>query len=212
MVVHYLVNKNDILKLAQEQQQQQQVTKQANGNNNSSSTTGVMRFTLLPPSASAQQQISTSSDIVTNSSIHAAVSWSPNPLKPETQSTVKISFYDPVTSNPLSTNDIKYDMIILDENRTHTVITKPNLLAKNGADTQTITFPAKDIYRIQLVIKGLLKTGQTPDLTRNGIGIGTVVVPEFTSAGTLVSIGALFVILTIIYRLGYHKKLLDRIS
>ena len=212
MVVHYLVNKNDILKLAQEQQQQQQVTKQANGNNNSSSTTGVMRFTLLPPSASAQQQISTSSDIVTNSSIHAAVSWSPNPLKPETQSTVKISFYDPVTSNPLSTNDIKYDMIILDENRTHTVITKPNLLAKNAADTQTITFPAKDIYQIRLEIKGLLKTGQTPDLTRNGIGIGTVVVPEFTSAGTLVSIGALFVILTIIYRLGYHKKLLDRIS
>jgi hypothetical protein len=103
-------------------------------------------------------------------------------------------------------------MIILDKNGTHTVITKPNLLAKNAADTQTITFPAKDIYQIQLEIKGLLKTGQTPDLTRNGIARGYVVVPEFTSAGALVSIGALFVILTIIYRSGYHKKLLDRIS
>ena len=207
MVVHYLVNKNDILKLAQEQQQQQS-TKQANGNNN---TTGLMRFTLLPPSASAQQQIPTSSDLVTNTGgIHAAVSWSPNPLKPQTQSTIKISFYDPVTSNPLSTNDIKYDMIILKDN--HTVITKPNLLAKNAADTQTITFPANGTYNIQLVIKGLLKTGQTPDLTRNGITTGAVVVPEFTSAGALLSIGALFVILTIIHRLGYHKKLLDRIS
>jgi hypothetical protein len=101
-------------------------------------------------------------------------------------------------------------MIILKDN--HTVITKPNLLAKNAADTQTITFPANGTYNIQLVIKGLLKTGQTPDLTRNGITTGAVVVPEFTSAGALLSIGALFVILTIIHRLGYHKKLLDRIS
>ncbi|MFL6346921.1 MAG: hypothetical protein ACJ72X_01335, partial [Nitrososphaeraceae archaeon] len=77
----------------------------SNTNNNSSNSSsdnnnqGVMRFTLLAPSASVQQQqqrIATSSDLVTNTGgIHAAVSWSPNPLKPKTQSTVNISFYDP---------------------------------------------------------------------------------------------------------------------
>jgi hypothetical protein len=65
----------------------------SNTNNNSSNSSsdnnnqGVMRFTLLAPSASVQQQqqqIATSSDLVTNTGgIHAAVSWSPNPLKPK---------------------------------------------------------------------------------------------------------------------------------
>jgi hypothetical protein len=208
MIVHYLINKNDIIKLAQEQQQQQTqqqtttaTTKQQAANNNNNNG-GLMRFILLTPNASAQQQIPTSSDLVTNTGgIHAAVSWSPNPLKPETQSIVKISFYDPVTSNPLSTNDIKYDMIILDKNGTHTVITKPNLLAKNAADTQTITFPAKDIYQIRLEIKGLLKTGQTPDLTRNGIARGYVVVPEFPSVGPLLLISSMFIAVIILQRL-----------
>ena len=99
------------------------------------------------------------------------VSWSPNPLKPNSQTTVKISFYNPVTSNPLSTNDIKYDMIILDK-KGHAIITKQSLFAKNATDSQTLTFPAKDIYQIQLQIKGLQKAGQTPDLTRNGIARG----------------------------------------
>jgi hypothetical protein len=141
-----------------------------------------MRFILLAPSATAQQQqITTSSDLVTNTGgIHAAISWSPNPLKPKTQSTVNISFYDPITSNPLSSNDVKYDMAILDKN-SHPVITKQNLLAKNATDTQVVTFPSNDIYQIQLEIKQLLKAGQTPDLTRNGIARGYVVVPEFPS-------------------------------
>jgi hypothetical protein len=216
MVVHYLVNKNDVLKLAA--QQQQAVIKKASNNNNnnsssssssssntsttssavgsnakagssnnnssSSNSSGVMRFNLISPSATSK--IETSSDLVTNTGgIHAAVSWSPNPLMPKTQSTIKISFYDPVTSNPLSSNDIRYDMTILDKN-SHAIIAKPNLLAKNAVDTQTITFPAKDIYQIQLQIKGLQKTGQTTDLTRNGIAKGYVVVPEFP--GTLTPI------------------------
>ncbi|HZD81326.1 MAG TPA: hypothetical protein VE076_00495, partial [Nitrososphaeraceae archaeon] len=60
MVVHYLVNKNDILKLAA--QEQQQTTKQGNNNNNNNE---VMRFALLTPGAGTQQQIATSSDLVT---------------------------------------------------------------------------------------------------------------------------------------------------
>jgi hypothetical protein len=77
----------------------------SNTDNNSSNSSsdnnnqGVMRFTLLAPSASVQQQqqqIATSSDLVTNTGgIHAAVSWSPNPLKPKNIVDCNISFYDP---------------------------------------------------------------------------------------------------------------------
>jgi len=204
MVVHYLINKNDVLRLAQ----------QVNNNNNSgggggakiNNTAGLMKFS-LSSLASATNQIATSSDLVTNTGgIHAAVSWSPNPLMPKTQSTVKISFYDPVTSNPLSSNNIKYDMTILDKNG-HTLITKPNLIAKNAADTQTITFPSKDIYQIQLQIKGLLKAGQTTDLTRNGIARGYVVVPEFpSSSGMILVIGGLFGVMVIIQRFKMKRE------
>jgi hypothetical protein len=208
MVVHYLINKNDVLRLAQ------QVNNNNNNNNNNSggggakinNTAGLMKFS-LSSLASATNQIATSSDLVTNTGgIHAAVSWSPNPLMPKTQSTVKISFYDPVTSNPLSANNIKYDMTILDKNG-HTLITKPNLIAKNAADTQTITFPSKDIYQIQLQIKGLLKAGQTTDLTRNGIARGYVVVPEFpSSSGMILVIGGLFGVMVIIQRFKMKKE------
>jgi len=153
-----------------------------------------MRFILLAPSAGSQQQqqIATSSDLVTNTGgIHAAVSWTPNPLKPKTQSTVNISFYDPVTSNILSSNDVKYDMILLDKN-SKPVITKQNLTAKNATDTQVVTFPSNDIYQIQLEIKQLLKAGQTPDLTRNGIARGYVVVPEFPNGAALLLIASVF--------------------
>ena len=193
MVVHYLINKNDVIKLAQQQQQGQQ---QAANNND------VMRFTLLTPSASAQQQqqIATSSDLVTNTGgIHAAVSWSPNPLKPKTQSNVNISFYDPVTSNPLSANDVKYDMVLLDKNG-HTVTTKQNLVAKNATDTQIVTFPSNDIYQIQLEIKELLKAGQTPDLSRNGLARGYVVVPEFPNGVAILLIASIFTAVLIVQR------------
>jgi hypothetical protein len=203
MVVHYLINKNDVIKLAQQEQQQVSSNKGGNSTNGDSSSTsssknsnnqGVMRFALLTPAASStqQQQIVTSSDLVTNTGgIHAAVSWSPNPLKPKTQSTVNISFYDPITSNPLSNNDVKYDMVILDKN-SKPVITKQNLTAKNATDTQIVTFPSNDIYQIQLEIKQLLKAGQTPDLTRNGIARGYVVVPEFPNGVAISLIASVF--------------------
>jgi hypothetical protein len=220
MVVHYLVNKNDILKLAGQEQQQVKANSNNNGSssigvssirsNNSANNNGVMKFVLLSPSTASgstqPQQIATSSDLITNTGgIHAAVSWSPNPLMPKTQSTVKISFYDPVTSNPLSTNDIKYDMLILAKNG-HAVITKQSLLAKNATDTQTVTFPAKDIYQVQLQINGLLKAGQTPDLTRNGVARGYVVVPEFPTYAIFLIIGSVFLGLLAIQRKSWFYK------
>ena len=137
-------------------------------------TTGLMKFALSPLNATTQ--ISTSSDIPTNTgSIHAALSWSPNPLVPNTQSTLKISFYDPTGTAPLTGTNVKYNLIIFDKNN-KPVITKQNLLAKNAADTQTIVFPAAENYHMQVQITGLVKPAQTPDFTRNGVATGYVVV------------------------------------
>ena len=179
MVVHYLVNKNDIINLAEG------VDSKNNNSNNvmrgsttNTNTAGLMKFTLSPPSATTQ--IATSSDLVSNTGgIHAAVSWSPNPLTPNTQSTLKISFYDPTGTQPLTNTNVRYNLILFDKNN-HAVITKQNLLAKNATDTQILHFPTKEIYHIVLAINGLLKPGQTPDFTRNGVSTGYVVVPEFS--------------------------------
>jgi hypothetical protein len=189
MVVHYLVNKDDILKLAS--------NAAAGGSITKSTTTNLMNFTLSPPSATSP--IATSSDLVSNTGgIHAAVSWSPNPIVPNTQSTLNISFYDPTGTAPLTNTNVKYNLIIYDKNN-HAVITKQNLLAKNATDSEILYFPAKEIYHIVVAINGLLKAGQMPDFTRNGVAIGYVVVPEFpgffnTSLIMALTIGTLLLI------------------
>jgi hypothetical protein len=204
--VHYLVNKNDIIKLAQAY----------NGNHTknvatttgtgagagsapkSENTTGSMNFALTP--FTGVTQISTSSDIPTNTgSIHAALSWSPNPLAPNTQSTLHISFYDPTGTAPLTNTNVKYNLIIYDKNN-HPVITKQNLLATNAAGTETIVFPAAQIYHMQVQITGLFKPGLTPDFTRNGVATGYVVVPEFPGALSASLIMALMIGMTLLIR------------
>ena len=180
-------------------------------NNNSSSISslnrqkvsseGVMSFTLMSntesnkTASSASASAQTSSDLVTDTgAIHVIVTWSPNPLAPSKESTVKIQFSDALTSGPLNA-DVKYDLMILNKNGT-TAIKKDNLVAKNGTGTQTVTFPAKDVYQLEIRIKALQRTGQSvPDLTRSGIARGYVVVPEFPSAtGAALLVGGLFVV------------------
>jgi hypothetical protein len=178
IVVHYLVNKDDILNIAEavdsKNNNSNEVTK---GSITKTNTAGLMKFTLSPPGAASQ--IATSSDLVSNSGgIHAAVSWSPNPITPNTQSTLKISFYDPSGTYPLTNTNVRYNLIILDKNN-HPLISKQNLLAKNATDSEILYFPAKDIYHMILTITGLIKRGETPDFTRNGVATGYVVVPEF---------------------------------
>jgi hypothetical protein len=159
---------------------------------------GVMTFALMSnaesnkgkPAAAATAQ--TSSDLVTDTgAIHVIVSWSPNPLEPTKESTVKIQFSDAMTSGSLN-SDVKYDLMILDKNGT-TAVKKENLVAKNGLGTETVAFPAKDVYQLEIKIKGLQKTGSVPDLSRNGIARGYVVVPEFPSfTGSALLISGLF--------------------
>ena len=206
MVVHYLVNKNDIIKLAQEIN--------SNDNNKTAATeagitnknlSGTMKFALSPLSA-ATTQVATSSDIPTNTgSIHAAISWSPNPLAPNTQSTLRISFYDPTATAPLTGTNVKYNLVIYDKNN-NPVITKQNLLAKNAADIVPIVFPATETYHMQVKITGIVKPGLTPDFTRNGVATGYVVVPEFpTYINMALIMGALLGTLIVFQRVNSRK-------
>jgi hypothetical protein len=169
-------------------------------NRQKTSDLGVMTFALMsnaesnkktPSSSAASAQ--TSSDLATDTgAIHVIVTWSPNPLAPAKESNVKAQFSDAMTSGPLNA-DVKYDLMILDKNGT-TAVKKENLVAKNGLGTQTVTFPAKDVYQLEIKIKALQRTGQAvPDLSRNGIARGYVVVPEFPSfTGSALLISGLF--------------------
>src|SRR5689334_20966340 len=170
-------------------------------NRQKASDLGVMTFALMsnaesnkkPPTSSAAASAQTSSDLVTDTgAIHVIVTWSPNPLAPAKESNVKVQFSDAMTSGPLNA-DVKYDLMILDKNGT-TAVKKENLVAKNGLGTQTVTFPAKDVYQLEIKIKALQRTGQAvPDLSRNGIARGYVVVPEFPSfTGSALLISGLF--------------------
>jgi hypothetical protein len=113
IVVHYLVNKDDILNLAEgvDSKNNNNSNDMTRGSTTKTNTAGLMKFTLSPPNATTQ--IATSSDLVSNTGgIHAAVSWSPNPLTPNTQSTLHISFYDPTGTAPLTNTNVKYNLII----------------------------------------------------------------------------------------------------
>jgi hypothetical protein len=170
-------------------------------NRQKASDLGVMTFALMSnaesnkktPTSSAAASAQTSSDLVTDTgAIHVIVTWSPNPLAPAKESNVKVQFSDAMTSGPLNA-DVKYDLMILDKNGT-TAVKKENLVAKNGLGTQTVTFPAKNVYQLEIKIKALQRTGQAvPDLSRNGIARGYVVVPEFPSfTGSALLISGLF--------------------
>jgi len=188
-------------------------------NRQKASDLGVMTFALMSnaesnkktPTSSAAASAQTSSDLVTDTgAIHVIVTWSPNPLAPAKESNVKVQFSDAMTSGPLNA-DVKYDLMILDKNGT-TAVKKENLVAKNGLGTQTVTFPAKDVYQLEIKIKALQRTGQAvPDLSRNGIARGYVVVPEFPSAiaETLAMLGALSVSMIMVRKIDTKKEKKD---
>lgn len=236
VILHYLISKNDIIRLAEQWQRQQQQQQQGASTDLSSNATisniasetidisnistesssddinnqtGLMTFVLDTSGRTqnaVQQQESnitspaagnlsetqestvdgerggisigqiTSSDLISDTGgIYAAVSWSPTPLLPSSNSTVRINFTDAFSGGPLNA-DVIYDLVILDDNGTQ-VAKKEALLAENSTDTQSLSFPAGGRYQLELYVNGLLLEDQdTPDLTRNGVARGYVIV------------------------------------
>ncbi len=192
VILHYLINKNDVIEFVEDWRQlhlssfsnnSSKGNSNVNDNNNNNNLTGLMTFVLDPSGGvrdevlMEQQQQTSSTDLISDTGgIHAFVSWSPDPLIPNTNSTVRINFTDAFSGGSLKA-DVMYDLIILDDNGTQ-VAKKEALLANNATDTQIISFPAEGRYQIELHINGLMSMGQDiPDLTRNGVARGYVVVP-----------------------------------
>jgi hypothetical protein len=211
-VVHYLINKNQILEMAANL-----TNNRANGTastaddaSTSNSTVGssssqpninFMSFSLLPSTQGNATQ-STSSDLTTDTGgIHASVSWEPKRLAADTQSTININFSDAFSGEPLNA-DVLYDFIILNSNGTQ-LLSKENLTATNASDSQTVTFPSNAIYQIEVNVKGIVRGEQTaaPDTTRSGIARGYVVVPEFSSGlTTTLLLGGSMALLLIMFK------------
>ncbi|MGH9983443.1 MAG: hypothetical protein ACRD8W_05735, partial [Nitrososphaeraceae archaeon] len=119
VILHYLINKNAIIQLAEDWQQREQrqiqftsANNNANGNISSNNQTGLMTFVLdtseTDQDAGEQGQTSSTDLISDTGGIHAFVSWSPDPLLPESNSTVRISFTDAFSGGPLNADVIHY--------------------------------------------------------------------------------------------------------
>lgn len=177
LILHYLLNKNDILSMAGSMQ---------NG-------TSSMTFTLAPAAGTNAQ---TTGEIVTDTGgIGVSVQWTPSQLSAGTESTVKLDFSDGFLGSKIN-SDVIYDLKILD-NQGNEVYSKTDQTAKGGTGTQTIDFPSNENYRIEVTVKGLKKDGQSVDETRNGTARGVVVVPEFP-LGVMGIIAAIVITMAII--------------
>src|SRR5206468_1630095 len=114
LVIHFLLNKNDLIKLAENNQ----VVAKSNNS---------MNFTLRPL---ANQSQKTSVDMVTDTGgIHASLLSNPNPPVIG-QNNLGINFSDALSGNRLNA-DVNYDLLI--RNSTGDIILKKNnITAING--------------------------------------------------------------------------------
>jgi len=159
LVIHFLLNKNDIIKLAENNQVV------ADSNNS-------MKFTLRPV---ANQSQKTSADMVTDTGgIHASLLWNPNPPVIGNNN-LGINFSDALSGNRLNA-DVNYELLI--RNSTGDVIVKKNnITAINGISNQTLSLPSKGEFNLELLVKSLKIPKLTAlDTTRKGIARGFVVV------------------------------------
>ena len=159
LVIHFLLNKNDIIKLAENNQVV------ADSNNS-------MKFTLRPV---ANQSQKTSADMVTDTGgIHASLLWNPNPPVIG-KNNLGINFSDALSGNRLNA-DVNYELLI--RNSTGAVIVeKNNITAINGISNQTLSLPSKGEFNLELLVKSLKIPKLTAlDTTRKGIARGFVVV------------------------------------
>ena len=158
LIIHFLLNKNDIVKLAE--------NNEVIANSNES-----MKFTIQPL---ANQSQKTSLDMVTDTGgIHASLLWKPNPPVIG-ENTLSINFSDAISGSRLNA-DVNYDLSIRTSNGEE-ILKKNNITAINGISNQTVSFPSKGIFNLEVDVKSLKVLNQTGlDMTRKGIARGFVV-------------------------------------
>ena len=156
-IVHLLLNKADIIKIAQK----------LNNTNDK-----IMTFNLSP---AEQKLVETTSEVVSDrGGILVQFTWMDKIISNQ-DTNLQLRFSDALSTEEIN-GDIKYDIIVYDKSG-NKIVTKLDLIAQNATDSQVIKFPSKGIYQMELNIKGITyPDSTTPDETRNGIARGTVVV------------------------------------
>ena len=156
-IVHLLLNKADIIKIAQK----------LNNTNDK-----IMTFNLSP---AEQKLVETTSEVVSDrGGILVQFTWMDKIISNQ-DTNLQLRFSDALSTKEIN-GDIKYDIIVYDKSG-NKIVTKLDLIAQNATDSQLIKFPSKGIYQMELNIKGITYSDSTtPDETRNGIARGTVVV------------------------------------
>jgi hypothetical protein len=188
-ILHFLINRNDILSL------ESKVPKGASD----------MTFSFTPSSNSSG--VKTSGEIATDTGgVHVLLDW-PEQMGAGKETTLHLQFIDAFSGNKITSN-VLYDLRVVDD-QGNEVYKLADQTANGGAATQTMTFPADKVYRIEVAVKALQSAGTTPDLTRNGVARGTVVVPEFPAAAALVAAAGILGAIIVAARLtraGSNKK------
>jgi hypothetical protein len=122
-------------------------------------------------------------------------------LSKDAESILNIRF-EPVArdspSVPLN-GDVQYNLRILDAEGGE-VISMTDLVAINATDRQALQFPADEAYQIEVNVTGIRQFGTEWNNSRNGIALGTIVVPEFTHV--LLISSALISIVIILLRIN----------
>ncbi len=111
------------------------------------------------------------------------LSWEHSHQASGAESTLNLQFTDRMSRLPLG-GHVWYDLVILDDDGNE-IFGKQDLIALNSADVQQIAFPENAVYHVEVVVKGVIDKSSnsvTQDGAYTGRAIGTVVVPEFSSA------------------------------
>ena len=160
LIIHFLLNKNDIVKMAE--------------NKNALAVSGdSMQFTIRPLKNQTQE---TSFEVVTDAgAIHAMLGWNPNPPAIG-KNNLNVNFSDALNGNRLNA-DVNYDLNIRTKDGQEVVKSK-NVTAINGISNQTLSFPSKGLFNLEVKVNSLKFANQTNlDTTRNGIARGFVAIP-----------------------------------
>jgi len=134
-IVHLLLNKADIIKIAQK----------LNNTNDK-----IMTFNLSP---AQQKLVETTSEVVSDrGGILVQFTWM-DKIVSNQDTNLQLRFSDALSTEEIN-GDIKYDIIVYDKSG-NKIVTKLDLIAQNATDSQVIKFPSKGIYQMELNIKGI---------------------------------------------------------
>jgi hypothetical protein len=162
MVIHYLIGKKDIVKLAEEYQK------------HNSSQLGVMNFTLAE---AKNAQVETTTRLVTDTGgMFVNLQWEPGQLEGGADANLTLQFIDQISDLPLG-KDVTYDLAMVDMEGNE-VLNKTGLVARNATGTVPIKLPQDGDYQIVVSVKQVVMDSPSGS-TRSGRAIGYVVVPEF---------------------------------